>query len=147
MADYSQAQYGSTKQFLRLLDDMDVKYTWQGIDSDENEVISIGNNTDVVGSYSIKVYFDDNDENCSIRVWNVIDYNYAMSSSVYAAVNSINKTYKYVKFYADDSDNSVTASMDLIYRDSDVGEICAEALLDIVRVIDSAYPDLKPFER
>lgn len=146
-ADYTQAKYSSTMQFLKILDNYDIKYTWQGMDSDDNEIISIGNNSDVVGNYTIKVFFDDSNENCSIRVWNLIDYKSAMSSSVYAAVNSINYAYKYVKFFADDSDNSVTASIDLIYRDSDIGEICLEALVDIVSIIDKAYPQLEPFAR
>ena len=146
-ADYSQAKYSSTKQFLKALDDLGIKYTWQGIDSDDYEVINISNNSDVMGNYSINVFFDDNNKNCGIRVWNVIDYNNAMSSSVYDAVNSINKTYQYVKFFADDTDNSVTASIDLIYRDSDVGEICLEGMFYIVSVIDDAYPVLKPFDK
>ena len=146
-ADYTTAQYSSTRQFLKMMDDYDIKYTWVGIDNDGDEHITINNNNDVAGKITIHLYFDENEENCYLRVWNLIDYYSSDAAKVYQAVNSINHSYKYAKFYADDSDNSVTAEMDLIYRENDVGEICTEALLHITAIIDEAWPTLSAYRK
>ena len=99
------------------------------------------------GSIEIRFYFDQNCENTNIRVWNVIDYNQSDFMDVLVAVDKLNSDYNYVRFYTDDYDDSVTAALDLIYRDEDVDDICMEALYYVVNIVEEGLAALAPYDK
>lgn len=142
----SAVSYSSTRDFLEVLDSEGVHYTYEGIDSDDDEKVNVSYNiTDT--SIAMRIFFDDSRESCHIRVWNLIDYRPEDEGRVIEALDDLNKTYKWIKFYSDKNDNSVTASMDVILRRYDVGEICSEAMHRVVNICDDAYPTLKKFDK
>lgn len=139
------AQLNSTKAFLATLDENDIKYTVVGLDDDGDEQITVSNKDDNGFEYTFNLFFDSDEENCYIRVWNIIHYSDADFSKVLRTCNSLNDKYNFLRFTADESDNMVTAAIDLIYRDNDVGEIVLEALMASARILEAAYPDLSVY--
>lgn len=140
------AQYKSTQAFVDAMSAEGYKYTLQGVDQDGDELVLTTFDTDN-GSIEIRFYFDQNCENTYIRVWNVIDYDYSDVREVCQALDTLNGEYKFVRFYTDDYDDSVTASLDLIYRNNDVGEICMEGLYYVVNIVEVALADLAPYNK
>lgn len=141
------AQYSSTKAFLSALDEMDITYTVNGINDGNYEDVSIENTDDNGFTYTIRLFFDENEENCSIRVWNIIHFNDADFSKLLRTCNTLNNEYNYVCFSVDESDNTITATMDLIYRTNDVDQIVLEAILRMANILEDVYPQLAVFDK
>ena len=140
------AQYKSTQAFIEKLDEVGLKYSLSSPDEDGDELVKINNKDDNGFEYTIRLYFDENEENCFIRVWNIIHYSDFYFSKVLRVCNSLNYKYRYLRFYADESDNTVTASIDLIFRDNDVGEIAMEAVVTTASILEKAYPSLEIYD-
>lgn len=144
MAD--EAQFATTRAFLKLLDEAAVRYTCQGIDEDGDEHVII-RNPDQNVSYNVHLFFEADQEHTSIFAWNLITFDPADKLMVMLACNSLNYRYNYTCFYVDETDNTVTCSMNLIYRDDDVGLVNAEALGYLMGIIEDAWPTLQGYDR
>jgi len=135
-------QYSSTRLFLQKLDEMQIKYSYVGIDNNGYEKITVKNTDSDAGvSYTMTYFFDENDENASIRVWDLVTFGTDSMSALNAlyACNNCHLDWKYVTFVVE-GDNTITAKMDLIYRGESVSEVMWEATLHMVNVISDAYP-------
>lgn len=135
------AEYYTTQEFLDYLDRQGVIYALEGIDNANYEVVKVNNQGDAF-TYDIKFFFDDSMENTGIRVWDVIEYSDADFAKVVRICNTLNDNYRYAKFTADESDNTVTCALDLIYRANDIAEIHWEATLRLVDILNSGYEAL-----
>ena len=118
------AQYSSTQDFVDAMNEEGYKFTLKGVDQEGDELVIT-----------------------NIRVWNVIDYNQSDFMDVLVAVDKLNSDYNYVRFYTDDYDDSVTAALDLIYRDEDVDDICMEALYYVVNIVEEGLAALAPYDK
>ena len=140
----SGAQYRSTRAFIDALEAEDYSYDYEGIDDDGDELVIVGFNIEG-GSVDLRFYFDENEENANVRAWNIIDYELVDWTNVVQVLDGLNGDYNYVRFYTDDYDNSVTAAIDLIFRENDVGAICLEAIYYMVTSVEEALPLLTPY--
>jgi len=140
----SSAQYSSTRSFIQILEDKGIVYDYRGVNDDGYERVSVDNDGEDF-SYTLEYFFDDGLENASIRVWYILTYDQSDFRSLVEVCNELNASYKYVTFYCDTSDNTITASMDLIFRAYDVGEIVFEATLRMANILDEGYPLLAPY--
>ena len=134
------AELSSTKAFLKWADRNDIVYEYVGID-DSYERVRVENEGEAF-DYTIQYFFDVNEENASLRVWDVFAFDEDDFSKACVLCNTLNGDYKYVSFFAED-DNTITACIDLIFRDNDVDAIMAEATDFMVRILDDAYPTIK----
>lgn len=140
--------FSSTTAALAMLDAKEINYELYGLDNDGDELIIIPNSDDETGiEYDLYCFFDQNEENCYIYVWNLLTFADADYLPVLLACNQINDDYRFVTFTVDDSDNTVYVTSDLIYRGNDVDEIFWEAVLHMVNIINSAYPTLAPYSK
>ena len=137
----SGVQYDSTRQFLQILDEEDILYAWRGLDSDNDEKITISY-TLLDDEVTLYLYFEEGNEHCSIRLWDMIEFDESMLTAMYAVCNALNSTYKYCTFYVDDGYYSVTVSMDLIFREQNAGDVCFEALVRFANICDDAAETL-----
>ncbi len=142
----SNVMFSSTRKFLESLDKSDIKYSYMGVDNDNQEKVNVSYSYSG-GSLKATIFFTEKNEECNIRIWNLIDFKAAYLESAYRICNEINSKYKLAKFYVDTSDNSITVSMDVIIReDYSAGDICKEALTRVVSICDDAYELLKDLE-
>lgn len=140
------AQYSSTQDFLDALDASGIDYTNQGVyEETEDELVRIEHDEDGV-SYVILCSFDKKEDRSDFFIWNLIDFDAANRDDVLYICNDLNLSYKYVKFYVDDSDNSVTAYTDLIYGPHDRGDILTELLSYLTRIVDIGYNRLAQYD-
>lgn len=140
------AEYGSTQSFLNWMDANDISYILEGINNSDCEVVNVPNSSDGF-TYEIHYFFDASEENASLRVWNLISYSDSDYAKVLRVCNDLNVSYKYITFYCDTSDNTVTARMDTIFRSSDVGEIVGEATLRMVNILGDVYETLSVYDK
>lgn len=140
------AEYSSTQTFIEWLEASDISYTYSGVDDNGFERLSIDNTSDVF-SYTLEYIFESNGENSTIRVWDIILYNDSDLNDVLHTINDLNTTYGFVNVYALESDNSVNAKIDLIYRTHDVGEIVGEATLRMVAIVDDVYEAMSSYQK
>ena len=135
-----QAKYPNTIAFIRALDDLELKYTVEGITEEgEMEQIKLSNQGEQV-SYTINYFFNKDNTECGIRVWYILEYNDADFSKVVRSINTLNSKYKYCTWIADESDNTVTITWDIILRENDdVGAILTDATRKVVDCIDTGY--------
>ena len=54
-------------------------------------------------------------------------------------VNDLNSRYRFVKFYYDESDCTVTVQSDVIFRADDIGELCNEIVHRTAFLSDEGY--------
>ena len=112
------AQYTNTQAFLDALDGISITYTViNNTDEDKTDQVKVNNKGDKC-AYTINYFFDKDNTEASIRVWDLIKFKDSDLEKVTKAVNSLNYQYKYVKWYVDESDNTVTASWDIIIREN-----------------------------
>lgn len=140
------AEYSSTQAFIEWLEASDIPYTYSGVDDHGFERLSIDNTSDVF-SYTLEYLFESNAENSTIRVWDIILYDDSDLNDVLLTINDLNTTYRFINVYAMESDNSVNAKIDLIYRTHDVGEIVGEATLRMVAIVDDIYAALSSYQK
>ena len=141
-----ECQYEITQAFVDYLDTQGVKYRWEGVDQDGDEHIRIsfgGKNMDPIVT---DWYFDNARGRVVVRSWNVIDYSISDYYYVSAALDEANGTYLFVKFYTDDTDNSVTAGYDMPVTGSQDAEQCYEILMRMINILDDVYPQLSKYD-
>lgn len=137
-----QAQYPNTIAFLKKMDDLGITYTVEGINDSEQEKITINNSGEQI-SYTLVYFFDKDNTECDIRVWYIIYYDGSEASNVLRAVNTLNNTYKYCRWIADESDYTITIAYDInLQENDDIGEILTDATLTVVKLIDDAYANV-----
>ena len=112
------AQYATTKDFIRALEDKGFKYTYKGIDSDKDEQVIVSFSDDYYDTIAVRFFFDEDEDKVSIRIWNLIDVS-AGESYAATAVNKLNKDYKYAKFILDTSDSTISVENDIYADDTD----------------------------
>lgn len=140
-ASADRAAYSSTQAFIDVLERAGQPYVLDGVDEYGAECLSIEHAGENHG-YTAVVLFEDSLEAASIRVWYIIEYDPAQLMEVVRVCNALNAGNRFVSFYADESDNTVTASMDLIFRGEDAGAVTARAVDRLTDTLDRAWPQL-----
>ena len=140
-----EATVQNAKDFLALLDEKGIIYTNKGLDSDGDEWITIGNKGDAF-TYTINVWFYDDNESVTMKVWNIIEFDDADFAKVLRVCNNLNYTYRFCRFYVDETDNTVTISTDLVVREGGVtAEVTWELLVRLVDILDNGYEQLSVY--
>lgn len=140
------AMYATTQMVLDTLDEADFNYDYAVLNDDAgSEIIMVpmGSSENPIDIYLI---FRDG-ESIGIRVWDIIAFEDADMVNVLMACNTLNADYKFVNFYVDTSDNTVTCKMDIIHRESNVGDIVFEATLRMANIIQDGFEVLSPYQR
>ena len=142
----AETEFATTRAFLSMLDEADLPYTNLGVDDDGDEHIMI-RNPDSDLPYTVHYFFEADQEHTSVFAWNLITFDPADKLMVMLACNSLNYRYNYTCFYVDETDNTVTCAMNLIYRDDNVGLVNIEALAYLMSIIEEALPTLQGYDR
>ena len=136
----------TTALFIEHLDEEGYHYTYQGSDDNDYDRMQMSFEGDNCAPL-VNLFFDASEERCSLRVWDVIEYEEVMEPVILGIVNDLNEQYMYAKWTADD-DFTVTASMDVLLRpNEDTGEILLQAVRNLVNIVDACYPELAPYAK
>lgn len=141
MADTPQSR--AAQEFASALDEAGLNYTYNGVvSSGRCEVLVLTYSSGVLGNSNVRFYFYLDGDSVTLAWWNVIDYDVSMVNAVMEACNSLNYDYRYVRFYTDSTDNSVTAQVDLKIDDSfDCSNLISSGLLSMIDIVEKAYSE------
>lgn len=138
----------STLEFIRVLEAEGLKYSYHGTDDDGDEVITVGFDNDQGFSYNIAFFFKPHNHSCSIRAWEVIKIDPADTAAVMRVCNNLNYTYRFTRFYVDETDYTVTIAIDPVYRENgSTGDVVLEYMARLCNILDDAYPTLAPYAK
>lgn len=140
------AQYSTTQAFLDAMDAEQLRYTWKGVDNDGDERVEVSFNGDNMSAIKTIWFFDQDLDRVSVRVWDVIKYDGSAIDQLYPSLNKVNADYKFVCFYADDYDDTVTAKVDAEITPESAGTTCVNLLFTVVNITDEAYTTLAPYD-
>lgn len=129
------AKFPALQHFMEQLDAEGFTYEYKGIDDDGDERVCVGFDDDGYGDVEIYVYFTESGQ-MLIRAWNLVNFSCGVEYAC-SVVNTINADYKFIKMYVDTSDNSVTASMDLLLPSTteDYGETTMSMFYRAINII------------
>ena len=109
---------------------------------EEKNVIEIGiGGLDNIGSIKILLIFSDNDRIVGLRAYNVCKFQEAKSEPMYRVCSQMNHQFRWVKFYVDENDWTITAEDDAIVTLGSVGEELLELTMRMAGIVDEAYPN------
>lgn len=112
-----EVQYATTKDFIRVLEENDLKYTYDGIDSDNDERVFVSFDPDPYEECKFRFFFNEDQDLVSIRMFYLVTVT-AGETFTLKTVNDLNYDYKHVKFVFDDSDSTISLKMDVpLYGD------------------------------
>ena len=149
----SEGTFNTTKRFIAALKAHNINYSTKNA-ADESEAdrvyVTFTSNSvnGVAYEYTVTALFRSNSNEMEFKVWNLIDYNAADTNAVIKTCDEMNQKYKWVRFYTDPSDNSVTADLYLECADIDgIGNILFEGMADLTSVLDGAYDAFVPYKK
>ena len=128
MANYKQL-------FMEYMDREGIKY----VDRD-TYVVRVTYTGDNLKSIPVYVFFDeDGDPMVQFKCWDIANFKDKEGKGIFTC-NSINKQYRWVKFYLDD-DSDVVASIDAYIDPESCGQECMSLVRRVVNISDDAYPE------
>ena len=90
----------------------------------------------------IIIIFDDSDRTVAIRAFDLCKIPAEKVDALYETCSDLNKQFRWIKFYVDDSDNTITAEADAITTPDEAGAEILEVVARMTRIIDRAHPDI-----
>ena len=108
---------------------------------DDKEVIRTGlSGLKNKGSVDILLIFQGN--SVSIRSFRLFSVPEEKKDKIYEVCSDMNRKFRWVKFYVDDEDNTVTVADDAILLPESAGAEVFELMMRMAGIIDQAYPEL-----
>lgn len=133
----------STRDFVTTLEEGGFSYTYKGLNAaGTSESLLLDYNSSVFGSSRIRAEFSLDEGSCRLFLWNMVDYDPEQQSEVAASCDAVNAYYKYVKFFTDSSDNSVTALVDVrLSKSFPCSELVSSSLYSLLYTSENAYEE------
>ena len=125
------------QRFTRRLDSEGIKYSV----SSDKDVVRIVYNGDNFKSLTFTFIFDDDGKSFALRVFSIAQFTQAQLEDAYEFCNRMNDNYRWLRFYVDE-DRELTAALDAVIPNDEVGEIGSELLHRAVNIVDSVCEEL-----
>lgn len=108
---------------------------------EDRNAIEMGFNTDNKDSMDIVIIVDDDDESIGIRSFNYVKFPVSKIDAIYKACSQMSRKYRWIKFYVDESDNTVTLAVDAVIQLETAGAEALELSGRMITIGDEAYPE------
>lgn len=109
-------------------------------DADEQRnVIRTGFNAHNKDHVEVLLIFD-GDTTMGLRSFNYVKFPEEKKAAMYQLCSEMNKQYRWVKFYVDEQDNTITLSDDAVIQVETAGEESFELMMRLIGIADQAYP-------
>lgn len=90
---------------------------------------------------SVIIIFDDNNQTVGLKSFNYVKFPEEKKQKMFEICSKMNYKYRWVKFYVDETDNSVTLSDDAYIDLETCGEEIYELIGRMCGIGDEAYPE------
>lgn len=114
-------------------------FNCQAMEGRENVLWSSGSG-DNIQNVRVIMNFTDEGGYVSLRSYNLCKFDDSKKADMYKVCSELNARFKWVKFYVDESDNTITCQDDAIIQLDSAGPECFELLLRMYSIMDDSYP-------
>lgn len=131
----------STRQFVELLVDKEINYSIiedSGCDSDKEDVLMVLNNGEYMQNMQLRIFLQESNISIYMKIGQVTQ---EKVNTLILKLNEINSKYRFVKFYIED-DISIFAEIDYDFNQEDAADVCLQACIRIVTIVDECYPEI-----
>lgn len=90
----------------------------------------------------VLMIFDNDTKGCKVCAYDIVKFSDAKKEVMYRVCNSLNAKYRWIKFFVDESDNTITAQDDAVIELDSCGEEVLQCCLQLVNIVDDAYPEI-----
>lgn len=91
-------------------------------------------------SIDVIVIFDEDSTSAKIRSYNIAKFGDDKKEILYRICNELNSQYRWIKFYVDENDNSITAEDDAVIQLDSCGDEILRCSSQLVKIVDDTYP-------
>ena len=114
------------------------------IQDGHDDVLWMGFRTDNIEAIKIYMIFDKEREDfiVSFKAFNVCKFPAEKTELMYKVCSQMNRQYRWVKFYVDESDNTITCQDDAMIQLETAGKECLDLVARMVQICDTVYPEL-----
>jgi hypothetical protein len=124
------------KMTAAYLDSKSLKYTVY----EDDRRIRISYLVDNKGSLEVIVIFDEDEGSVALRSFDFCKVPEAKTAAIYEMCSKMNKEYRWIKFFLDERDNTITLAEDAVIQLDSCGEEILDLINRMVRIGDDAYP-------
>jgi hypothetical protein len=125
------------KMTTAYLDSKNVKYTVV----DEDSRVRVGYRVENRGNLDVIVIFDKSEDSVALRSFDFCKIPDTKKEAIYEVCSKMNMEYRWIKFFVDERDNTVTLSADAVIQLESCGEEILELVNRMVSIGDDAYPN------
>lgn len=133
--------YASTRAFAAVLQEEGVPYQARGVDAAEEDSLVIAQ-----GDCSIHCFFTADGESVCFVVWYLIGYAPADEEAVMLACSRLNAASDGPRFFADSSDCTVTATLDVTLPWDAAGTVAYRGYRSMAAMLPPALEALAPYD-
>lgn len=126
--------YNTTRNFINELDSRELTYKYD--ENEDNQIVAIG-----FDKFTLLCIFSGENGNYFTIFTDYVNCEKEKSLDVIIALNQLNSTYKWAKFYLD-KDNDVIIDTDAIIDEETGGDECFELVARFVNIIKDANNDI-----
>lgn len=110
---------------------------------EEEEVMSASYSMDNRDGLTVYMFFNDEASTVKARAVDITKFPENKKEMMYKVCNTLNADYRFLKFFVDESDNTITADIDAIVDMDTVGEEVFRLAIKVANIVDEAYPDMQ----
>lgn len=121
-----------------FLNEKDFKHR---VDEEDNLITTGIGGLDNKGSMKFHIIFDDDGGSVGIRVFEYCAFPKEKTTKMYQVCSKMNEAFRWVKFYVDEEENTITLADDAVIQLDSCGEEVFELLLRMSSIGDDAYPE------
>ncbi|MBR1708251.1 MAG: SH3 domain-containing protein [Clostridia bacterium] len=132
-------EYKSTQKFMDYLVDQGIDCTYRGKRDETSEMLQSVITANNLKLNIISVFSSETD--CAMYAVELVSFEGKNQSQVSEFVDALNAEYRFVRFYTS-PDEMINATLDLLFTDSTVEEICFDGFRRLVNICDEVYPSL-----
>jgi hypothetical protein len=109
---------------------------------EDSSILRAGFTMDNRDGIKVLMFFDDDSKACKLRAFEVAKFAENKKEKMYQVCNALNAKYRWIKFFVDEEDNTITAEDDAVIQLDTCGEEVFQCCLQLVNIVDAAYPDI-----
>ena len=94
------------------------------------------------GRMDIIVFFDDDDGAVALRSFDLCTFGPNRREKMYEVCSDLNARFRWVKFFVDEQDNTLTVADDGVVQLDTVGAEVFELVMRMASIVDEGYPEI-----
>lgn len=107
---------------------------------EKNVVLSVRFNGKNKPELEVLLIIDEEAHNVALRSYNYCLVPEEKKNIIYKVCSDMNRNVRWVKFYVDEKDNTISVEDDAILAEENAGDECLELCIRMIRICDDCYP-------